>query len=80
MYSFVIYGAVFGVIVGVELVNEWMATVQRHMHVKKEPHQYLPLFAICAIDCGCESVDKERRAVALHGRKLMICARVNIER
>jgi hypothetical protein len=58
--------------VGVKLVNEWTATVQRYMHVEKEPCQCLPLSAICAIDCACENVDKERQAAALHGRKLMI--------
>ena len=62
-------------IVGVKPVNECTATVQRHMHVEKEPRQCLPLFTICAIDCACENVDKERRAVALHGRKLMICTK-----
>jgi len=49
-----------------------MATVQRHMHVKKEPRQCLLLSAICPTDRACENVDIERRGVALHGRKLMV--------
>jgi hypothetical protein len=58
---------------GVNHVSEWMTTVQRRIHVEEEPHWCLPVSAICAIDCPSEDVDKERRTVALHGRKLRIC-------
>ena len=50
------------------------------MYVEKEPCRCFSLSAICAIDRACKKVDKGRRAVTLHGRKLMICLSVNFQK
>jgi hypothetical protein len=41
-------------------VDEWVTTVQCHMHVKEEPCECLPRSAIYTIDRSGKNVNKER--------------------